>query len=186
MIKYNVVTWYSKLLAILIFLLGVPMLAFYIGVQYEKTNSATLSFSSIVPMYEYTTTTSNPVLIMSSMEDRILTNSQTPVIVGGNSNGSGVGIVILSGNQTLPKEGYFDDLPNTVAVDYSDHGGGVETPYRSGVFKYEILKPLKKGVYTIGAYSYGVIPTTPKAENDYASFQMTLPKLIIGNTLIVK
>ncbi len=40
MIKWNEVTWYSKLLAG-IFLLGVfPALTFYIGMQYEKTTDA--------------------------------------------------------------------------------------------------------------------------------------------------
>jgi len=36
-IEWNVVTWYSKLAAIILFLLVLPTLTFYIGVQYAKT-----------------------------------------------------------------------------------------------------------------------------------------------------
>ena len=37
-IEFNKVTWYSKLGAIILFLLFLPMLTFYIGMQYEKTS----------------------------------------------------------------------------------------------------------------------------------------------------
>jgi len=37
MIKWNEYTWYSKLAAIIFFIGVLPALAFYIGVQYEKT-----------------------------------------------------------------------------------------------------------------------------------------------------
>jgi len=37
MIKWNKVTWYSKLGAIILFILVVPILTFYIGTQYERT-----------------------------------------------------------------------------------------------------------------------------------------------------
>jgi hypothetical protein len=36
-IKWNEVTWYSKLAAIIVFLLFLPILTFYIGTQYQKT-----------------------------------------------------------------------------------------------------------------------------------------------------
>lgn len=36
-IEWNKVTWYSKLLAIILFLLAIPSLTFYIGKEYEKT-----------------------------------------------------------------------------------------------------------------------------------------------------
>jgi len=36
-IKWNEVTWYSRLLAILLFLFVVPYLTFYIGREYQKT-----------------------------------------------------------------------------------------------------------------------------------------------------
>ncbi len=39
MIKFNEVTWYSKLAAVLFFIGVLPILTFYIGVQYQKTNS---------------------------------------------------------------------------------------------------------------------------------------------------
>jgi|GEM_PF-1886885 len=37
MIIFNKVTWYSKLAALILFILIVPALTFYIGVQYQKT-----------------------------------------------------------------------------------------------------------------------------------------------------
>ncbi len=37
MIKFNEVTWYSKLAAIIFFIGVLPALTFYIGIQYEKT-----------------------------------------------------------------------------------------------------------------------------------------------------
>ncbi|MEA2715584.1 MAG: hypothetical protein QOG91_612 [Candidatus Parcubacteria bacterium] len=36
-IVWNKVTWFSKLAAVIFFLLIVPILTFYIGRQYEKT-----------------------------------------------------------------------------------------------------------------------------------------------------
>jgi len=36
-IEWNRVTWYSRLWAIFVFLLVVPVVAFYIGTQYERT-----------------------------------------------------------------------------------------------------------------------------------------------------
>jgi hypothetical protein len=39
-IKFFKVTWYSKLGAILLFLLAVPLLAFCIGIQYEQARQA--------------------------------------------------------------------------------------------------------------------------------------------------
>jgi membrane-bound inhibitor of C-type lysozyme len=36
MIVFNKVTWYSRLLALILFLLILPALAFYIGMQYER------------------------------------------------------------------------------------------------------------------------------------------------------
>ena len=37
MIKFNEVTWYSKLAAVILFLLVIPTLTFYIGTQYQLT-----------------------------------------------------------------------------------------------------------------------------------------------------
>lgn len=39
MIKFNEVTWYSKLAAVIFFIGVLPILIFYIGIQYEKTKS---------------------------------------------------------------------------------------------------------------------------------------------------
>lgn len=36
MIKFNEVTWYSKLAAVIFFLFVMPAWAFYIGTQYER------------------------------------------------------------------------------------------------------------------------------------------------------
>jgi hypothetical protein len=39
MIKFNEVTWYSKLAAVIFFLVIVPLLVFYIGTQYQEVKS---------------------------------------------------------------------------------------------------------------------------------------------------
>ena len=36
-IQFNEVTWYSKLLAVIVFLVMIPILVFYIGREYQKT-----------------------------------------------------------------------------------------------------------------------------------------------------
>ncbi len=36
-LEWNRVTWYSRLWALLVFLLIIPVLAFYIGTQYQRT-----------------------------------------------------------------------------------------------------------------------------------------------------
>ena len=38
-IEYNRVTWYSKLLAIIVFLLIIPAVSFYLGRKYQETVS---------------------------------------------------------------------------------------------------------------------------------------------------
>lgn len=52
MIKWNEITWYSKLGAIILFIAIVPSLTFYIGTQYEKTlvvlNQATTTSATAV------------------------------------------------------------------------------------------------------------------------------------------
>ncbi len=40
MIKWNEYTWYSKWFSLIFFILFLPILTFYIGVQYEKANQA--------------------------------------------------------------------------------------------------------------------------------------------------
>ena len=35
MIVFNEVTWYSKLAAVILFIILIPMLTFYIGTQYQ-------------------------------------------------------------------------------------------------------------------------------------------------------
>jgi hypothetical protein len=42
MIKFNEVTWYSKLAAIIFFLGALPALTFYIGMQYQAAQDAGL------------------------------------------------------------------------------------------------------------------------------------------------
>lgn len=36
MIKFNEVTWYSKLAAVILFIILLPILTFYIGMQYQQ------------------------------------------------------------------------------------------------------------------------------------------------------
>ena len=54
-IKWNEVTWYSRLLAIILFLGVIPALSFYIGVQYQEVvsvsaNVITRDYSTTIPM----------------------------------------------------------------------------------------------------------------------------------------
>lgn len=39
MIKFNQVTWYSKLAAIIFFIGVIPALTFYIGMKYQETKT---------------------------------------------------------------------------------------------------------------------------------------------------
>lgn len=39
-IKWNEVTWYSRVLSIIFFLLVLPMWAFYLGLRYEEAKQA--------------------------------------------------------------------------------------------------------------------------------------------------
>ena len=54
-IKWNEVTWYSKLGAIILFIFVVPALAFYIGMQYQ----AVLDLEAVVPTYVNPTPTTH-------------------------------------------------------------------------------------------------------------------------------
>lgn len=65
-IKFNEVTWYSKLGAIILFILVVPCLTFYIGRQYEATvivteGLHTPSDSSLTPHAKQTSVSMTPV-----------------------------------------------------------------------------------------------------------------------------
>jgi hypothetical protein len=50
MIKWNKVTWYSKLGAVILFIGIVPTLTFYIGTQYQKTLDA-IEASSLLELH---------------------------------------------------------------------------------------------------------------------------------------
>ncbi|MBC7766839.1 hypothetical protein H7Y21_02505 [Arenimonas sp.] len=41
-IQWNKVTWYSRLAAIILFILLIPMLTFYIGMKYQEVKYITL------------------------------------------------------------------------------------------------------------------------------------------------
>lgn len=60
-IQWNEVTWYSKLGAIILFILVVPALTFYIGTEYEKTMSVTHSLSIPVSYQPASSVPSLPV-----------------------------------------------------------------------------------------------------------------------------
>jgi hypothetical protein len=49
MIKWNEVTWYSKLAAIIFFVGIFPALSFYIGVEYEKTEQTLNQATALIP-----------------------------------------------------------------------------------------------------------------------------------------
>ncbi|MCF7865461.1 MAG: hypothetical protein K9M11_03075 [Candidatus Pacebacteria bacterium] len=50
-IKFNVVTWYSKLLSIIFFIAVLPILTFYIGKQYQLTlDTQNVQFTSSLPV----------------------------------------------------------------------------------------------------------------------------------------
>ena len=51
MIKFNQVTWYSKLAAAILFILVLPILTFYIGIQYQATMTIVLE-SKNIPMIQ--------------------------------------------------------------------------------------------------------------------------------------
>ncbi len=50
MIKFNEVTWYSKLGAIVLFILVIPVLTFYIGTQYQAVKDITEQIPVITPI----------------------------------------------------------------------------------------------------------------------------------------
>lgn len=54
-IKWNTVTWYSKLLAAILFIGILPFLAFYIGIQYQKTKEVL-----VTPVYQNDTKVHTP------------------------------------------------------------------------------------------------------------------------------
>ena len=55
MIKWNKVTWYSKLGAIILFVGVLPALAFYIGTQYELTSEVVSGPVIYAPLFAHTT-----------------------------------------------------------------------------------------------------------------------------------
>ena len=56
MIKFNEVTWYSKLAAIVFFIGALPALTFYIGTEYEKTKEVTMPLTVTTPATSHVTT----------------------------------------------------------------------------------------------------------------------------------
>jgi hypothetical protein len=48
MIKFNEVTWYSKLAAVILFLVVIPALTFYIGTQYEQAREVEASVPRLI------------------------------------------------------------------------------------------------------------------------------------------
>lgn len=67
MIVFNKVTWYSKLAAVILFLLVVPALTFYIGTQYQLTKDVTSNVTVELPFVKvehqtYADKVKNPVI----------------------------------------------------------------------------------------------------------------------------
>lgn len=189
MIKFNQYTWYSKLASIIFFVGVLPVWTFYIGIQYERTYSAVSEVQNIIPASKVAESLfekemrEKPVLTIVAGTDMLVTNSATPIILGTYNGDSAVGIVILKGKRTLPKKDYFSDLPDSVAVDYSDHGGGVNlspTKPGSGTFTYGVSRPLEKGTYTIGVYVYHTIYT----DSEFAG--VSIPVLTAESGLVVQ
>jgi hypothetical protein len=93
MIKWNQITWYSKLGAIILFIAVVPVLTFYIGTQYEKTVIDLNQFGVAIPTgagnraVAVSTTSPSPVIITQT------DNNKTMILHQGQSV-----LVDLSGN----------------------------------------------------------------------------------------
>ncbi len=49
MVKWNEVTWYSKLLAAILFIGAIPTLCFYIGMQYQLASQIVIIPTEVVP-----------------------------------------------------------------------------------------------------------------------------------------
>jgi hypothetical protein len=85
----------------------------------------------------------------------------SPTITGTFSGAGGVGIVIVGGKRTLPKQGNFSSVKRAVNFGFSDHGGDVDvdytqiTPHTYGRFTYTVSDTLKTGIYTVGEYVFG-------------------------------
>jgi hypothetical protein len=62
MIKFNEVTWYSKLAAVIFFLAVLPILTFYIGMEYEKTEEAMMPPSVVTSSPTVTNTSGYELL----------------------------------------------------------------------------------------------------------------------------
>lgn len=76
MVKFNEVTWYSKLAAIIFFLGVFPLLTFCIGVQYEKTVTTITTSPVFIPQLPPRSTVSSPTDSVITWQMASSSNSQ--------------------------------------------------------------------------------------------------------------
>jgi hypothetical protein len=74
MIKLNEVTWYSKLAAVIFFIGVLPVLTFYIGIQYQKTNDVFNTETNSASFSE-SNTISNPQKISQINYEMVTVNN---------------------------------------------------------------------------------------------------------------
>src|SRR5581483_8299212 len=103
MIKWNEYTWYSRLAALIVFILLLPILTFYLGVQYQKTADVlSLSANAPLPAGNYSNSGGSiPVTIVTSTTTStttVITTTSKPQINSLNpSSGSAGTEVTISG-----------------------------------------------------------------------------------------
>ncbi len=87
MIKFNEVTWYSKLAAVIFFIGILPVLAFYIGVQFQKTHNESIysykAESNDINQNTFVISTSTPAVVEGEIKytTQVINGFQVPQIV---------------------------------------------------------------------------------------------------------
>ena len=109
--------------------------------------------------------------------------SEASRITGTFKNTGGIQVYIWKGDIKIPSPLPENFSPAPISADFSDHGGELDyCPIGSGEGRYfsKIKKPLQKGTYTIGVYTYDNIYTD-------GGYQGNTPSLLIASgTLLVK
>ena len=97
-------------------------------------------------------------------------------ITGTFSHTGGLEVLVWEGDVNLLSPRPLPTKPNPISYDNGDHGGELEYCPRfsdQGRYFSEIRKPLKKGTYTVGVYTYDNI-----YDNGY---QGNTPSLLIAS-----
>ncbi len=171
MIKFNKVTWYSKLAAIVFFIGILPTLTFFIGAQYQEVKNLNLSETSI-QISKTPTVRDTTKDVSTSPDASVVKDLKVSLVKAGGNSGYEKKENIVVNNQEQWK-----DTWNKV---YSTYRSVPELP--SVDFSKSTIIAAFAGTIASGGYSIEIVKVEEKADKVAVTVQSTVPGKMCATT----